>query len=118
MSYRDEMVVCESCGEKFVYTVEEQRAQQELGFEPKAPDRCSGCREQEPQPGLRPGVVKWYSHEKGFGFLVQPDGTEVFFHRTGIIGEPEKVAQENTSVWYQLQSTDRGLQAYDVHPRD
>ncbi len=118
MAYRDEMQVCEACGKQFVFTVEEQRAQEQMGLEIQAPERCPECREQEPEPGLRPGIVKWYSQEKGFGFITQPDGSEVFFHRTGIIGDVEKVTQEDASVWYQLQSTDRGLQAYDVHARE
>ena len=118
MSYRDEMKVCKNCGEKFVFTVEEQRAQDQLGFEIEAPEFCPNCREEEPQPGLRPGVVKWFSEEKGFGFIVQADGSEVFFHRSDVIGDTKNVAQESASVWYQLTSTEKGLKAIDVHPRE
>lgn len=122
MPYKDEMRVCESCGKKFVYTVEEQRLQEKMGIEQEAPDFCPDCREEEPQieakPGLHPGVVKWFSSEKGFGFLVQADGSEVFFHKSNIVGDVSQVGQDGAHVWYELRETDRGPEAYNVHFRE
>ncbi|MGC9467274.1 MAG: cold shock domain-containing protein [Anaerolineae bacterium] len=118
MPYRDELLTCEKCGETFVYRVEEQRLQEELGFEPEKPERCPNCREEiEAGPGLRAGVVKWYSDEKHFGFITQKDGTDVFFHRTNIEGDPANFG-ENAQVWYELTTTDRGPQAVNVHLRE
>jgi len=119
MAYRDEMRVCEQCGKQFVFTVEEQRRQEQMGLEIAAPTLCKRCRESSSlQPGLHAGSIKWYSEEKAFGFLVQEDGSEVFFHRSGVSGDPDCVLQENTSVWYEVKQTDRGLQAYNVHERE
>lgn len=117
MVYRDEFVDCEVCGQRFVYTVEEQRRQDELGFAPQTPTRCAKCRQRaEPEPGLRSGIVKFFNETKGFGFIIQQDGSEIFFHKTGISGDFASVAHENASVWYELEMSDRGLQATNVMP--
>ncbi len=119
MTYRDEMRVCEKCGKKFVFTVEEQRAQDEMGLEITPPEYCPDCREDTgPQPGLHPGVVKWFSKEKGFGFIVRANGTEVFCHRSNVVGDLDEIAGEGASVWYEVRETDRGLEAYNVHLRE
>ncbi len=119
MPFRDELLTCENCGATFVYRVEEQRLQQELGFELERPTRCPNCREDtEEGPGLRAGIVKWYREDKHFGFITQRDGTDIFFHRSGIEGDAAKLTAENTPVWYEVTSTDRGPQAINVHLRE
>ncbi|MBN1259131.1 MAG: cold shock domain-containing protein [Anaerolineae bacterium] len=119
MTYRDEMKVCDNCGKKFVFRVEDQRRQAQMGFDVTAPDLCDDCRREQPaQPGLHPGIVKWYSNEKSFGFIIQSDGSEIFFHRSGVTGDPEKTLHDGSAVWYELQETDRGPQAYNVHERE
>ncbi len=119
MSYRDEMQVCAKCGARFVYTVEEQRWQTQLGFSPAAPELCPECREADSaQPGLRPGIVKWYSPDKAFGFIIQADGSEIFFHRTSVVGDVAEISAEQTPVWYEVQQSDKGPKAVDVHKRE
>jgi len=119
MNYRDEMQVCETCGKNFVFTVEEQRRQEEMGFEIKVPENCPQCRQAAAQgPGLHPGVIKWYSDEKAFGFIVQDNGEEVFFHRTGVTGNPSLTLRENAQIWYEIEKTEKGPQAYNVHERE
>jgi len=121
MSYRDLLLVCEKCGKQFVFTVEEQRRQEELGFEIEEPTECSECRMEQPvvEPGLKAGVVKWYRDDRGFGFIIQQDGSEVFFHRTGVNqNDINRVLNENAPVWYELIMTDRGPQAVNVHLRE
>lgn len=118
MTFRDTLHVCTTCGKAFVFTVEEQRRQVQLGFPVVPPEHCPDCRQAAPpQPGLHPGVVKWYNPEKAYGFLTQLDGKEIFFHRSGVSGDPEKTLREGAQVWYEIQLTDRGLQAYNVHER-
>ncbi len=117
-TYRDEMHVCEGCGKSFVFTVEEQRAQEQLGLPVTAPTYCPQCRKAAPpQPGLHPGVVKWYNSEKAYGFLTRAEGGEIFFHKSGVTGDPETTLREGAQVWYEVQETERGLQAYNVHER-
>ena len=119
MTFRDQLVTCKDCGTKFIYRVEEQRQQASIGIESVAPDLCADCRrEEDATPGLRPGVVKWYKDEKHFGFITQADGSDVFFHRSGVDGDTTEILQENAVVWYEVIKTDRGLQAINVHIRD
>ena len=118
MPYRDQIVTCENCGKTFVYRVEEQRLQSELGFESETPTHCSNCREEvETGPGLRAGVVKWYREDKHFGFITQRDGSDIFFHRSGVEGDMANLG-ENAQVWYEVTTTERGLQAINVHLRE
>jgi cold shock protein len=118
MPFRDEFLTCESCEQKFVYRVEEQRQQDEIGFEPEKPTKCPDCRERvELGPGLRAGVVKWYRDDKHFGFITQIDGSDVFFHQSSVDGDISNI-QENTAVWYEVEATDRGPQATNVHLRE
>ncbi len=117
--YRDEKLICDNCGKPFVYRVEEQRTQEELGFEVEEPEYCPDCREKAmAKPGLHPGVIKWYRDDKRFGFIVQPDGSEIFFHRSGVEGDPSKILAESAPVWYEVIMTDRGPQAVNVHGRE
>lgn len=118
MPFRDQMLTCESCGQEFIYRVEEQRLQDEMGLESAKPEKCPDCREQvELGPGLRAGVVKWYREDKHFGFITQRDGSDIFFHRSSIDGDISQF-EENTQVWYEVESTDRGPQATNVHLRE
>ncbi|MGC9399557.1 MAG: cold shock domain-containing protein [Anaerolineae bacterium] len=67
---------------------------------------------------MHPGVVKWFSMEKGFGFIVQVNGSEVFFHKSNVVGDLHKVGQDGAHVWYELRQTRRGPEAYNVHLRE
>ncbi len=118
MSYRDQMLTCHHCGKAFVFTVEEQREQEALGFEISPPTRCPVCRkEQPPEPGLHMGITKWYKEDKGYGFIIQIDGSDIFFHRSSITGDVEAVTRERAPVWYEIAMTERGPQAINVHER-
>ncbi len=120
MAYRDQLLKCGTCGKSFVFRVEEQRRQGELGFEAVAPTLCPDCRGAIPiEPGLREGVIKWYRDDKHFGFIVQRDGSEVFFHRSNFVGgEPSELLKEGSPVWYELEDSDRGPMATNVHLRE
>jgi CspA family cold shock protein len=134
MVYQDAWAICTRCGEQFVYRIEEQRRQAERGEEMTPPELCPSCQTQaqtgrraEPrrEPSSRPaatelgtgpheGSVKWYDPEKGYGFIVHPDGEEIFFHRTGVApGEVPDFA-DGTRVTYCVEQTEKGLQAVDV----
>ncbi|MGQ9467759.1 MAG: cold shock domain-containing protein [Anaerolineae bacterium] len=115
MPYRDTWASCRQCGRQFVFTVEEQRRLDELGFERTPPDLCPDClRAHEMTPGPHRGIVKWYDPEKGYGFIIQRSGNEIFFHRSGLApGTPETIP-DKTRVRYRVQLTGRGPQAVDV----
>jgi CspA family cold shock protein len=61
------------------------------------------------------GTVKWFSQEKGYGFITPDDGGEdVFVHHTGITGEGFKTLEEGEKVSYEVTQGRKGLQAADV----
>ncbi len=61
------------------------------------------------------GTVKWFSDEKGYGFIRPDDGSEdVFVHHTGIAGDGFKSLQEGDKVTYEVTQGRKGLQAENV----
>ena len=61
------------------------------------------------------GTVKWFSTEKGYGFITPDDGGEdVFVHHTGIAGEGFKNLEEGAKVTYEVTQGRKGPQAENV----
>ena len=60
------------------------------------------------------GTVKWFNDAKGYGFITQEDGTDVFVHHTAIQGSGFKSLSEGQSVTFDVTSGPKGLQATNV----
>jgi CspA family cold shock protein len=61
------------------------------------------------------GTVKWFSDEKGYGFISPEEGGEdLFVHHTGIAGNGFKSLQEGDKVSYEATQGKKGMQAEDV----
>ena len=60
------------------------------------------------------GKVKKFNKEKGFGFIVNEDGKDVFFHYSQLKMDGFKDIAENTAVEFEQYETDRGLQAQNI----
>ena len=60
------------------------------------------------------GTVKWFNNAKGYGFVTTPDGKDVFVHHSGIVGDGFHTLDENESVEFEVEDTDRGPQAVRV----
>lgn len=60
------------------------------------------------------GKVKWFNDAKGFGFLEQDNGDDVFCHFSAITGEGFKSLQEGDDVEFEVVKGPKGLQAANV----
>ena len=60
------------------------------------------------------GKVKWFNDAKGFGFLEQENGEDVFCHFSAITGEGFKSVQEGDEVEFDVVKGPKGLQAANV----
>jgi cold shock protein len=61
------------------------------------------------------GTVKWFSDEKGFGFITPDDGSkDLFVHQSAIVGDGFRSLQEGAKVTYNAEAGDKGPRAVDV----
>ena len=60
------------------------------------------------------GTVKWFNSSKGYGFLSQENGDDVFVHFKSIIGDGYKTLNENDKVEFVVTDGEKGPQASDV----
>jgi CspA family cold shock protein len=60
------------------------------------------------------GTVKWFNNSKGYGFLAQENGEDVFVHHTAIQGEGYHSLEEGQRVEFSIEKGPKGLQAAQV----
>ncbi|MDQ4131655.1 MAG: cold-shock protein [Actinomycetota bacterium] len=62
------------------------------------------------------GTVKWFNADKGYGFISQPDGGDVFVHFSAIQSSGYRTLNEGQQVEFEVQQGPKGLQAANVRP--
>src|SRR5207249_2612275 len=60
------------------------------------------------------GKVKWFNNAKGYGFIQQEDGSDIFVHFSAIKGEGYKTLEEGQTVEFDITQGPKGLQAENV----
>jgi CspA family cold shock protein len=64
---------------------------------------------------LAEGTVKWFSNEKGYGFIAREGGEDVFVHHSAIEMEGYRSLTEGQRVEFEVVEGQKGLQAANVH---
>jgi CspA family cold shock protein len=62
------------------------------------------------------GTVKWFSNEKGYGFIARPDGEDLFVHFSAIEGDGYRSLHEGQEVEFEVVDGPKGQQAANVKP--
>ena len=60
------------------------------------------------------GIVKWFNDQKGFGFIEQEDGPDVFVHHSGITGNGFTSLNEGDRVTFDIEQGEKGPKAVNV----
>jgi CspA family cold shock protein len=60
------------------------------------------------------GTVKWFNESKGFGFITQDNGTDVFAHYSAIQGDGFKTLDEGQEVTFDVVDGDKGPKAENI----
>ncbi|NIO71938.1 MAG: cold shock domain-containing protein [Anaerolineae bacterium] len=83
------------------------------------PELCPNCRQKGPRTtaasGRQRGKVKWFSRQRGYGFIiVEGSGEEIFVHRTDLEGVYS--LEEGQEVEFEIEATPKGPEAVRVSP--
>lgn len=63
---------------------------------------------------MEQGTVKWFNASKGYGFIKRDSGDDVFVHYKSIIGDGYKSLKQGEQVEFEIEQTEKGLQAKNV----
>ncbi len=70
--------------------------------------------ESQANPQRSVGVVKWFSYNRGYGFIIDEQGKEIFVHYKSIRGTGSRSLKDNQRVSFLMGSNDEGIAAIDV----
>ena len=65
---------------------------------------------------VKKGTVKWFSAQKGYGFIAREEGDDIFVHFSDVVVDGFKTLNEGQQVEFSVTDGERGLQAKDVTP--
>ena len=60
------------------------------------------------------GTVKWFNNQKGYGFISDESGKDIFVHYSGIVSDGFKTLEEGAAVEFEVIEGDKGVQAVNV----
>jgi CspA family cold shock protein len=69
---------------------------------------------QHQERDMASGKIKWFDNKKGFGFIAQDSGNDVFVHHTAIMGQGFKTLEEGDEVSFEIVPSEKGLKAENV----
>ena len=64
---------------------------------------------------MNKGTVKWFNNQKGYGFISDEQGNDIFVHFSGIVADGYKTLEDGQKVTFDTTEGNRGIQAVNVH---
>lgn len=64
---------------------------------------------------MNKGTVKWFNNQKGYGFISDEDGNDVFVHYSGLVMDGFKSLEEGQAVEFEIVNGNKGPQATNVN---
>jgi len=83
----------------------------------EATDSAAPASSSSPSGQTEVGTVKWFSKEKGYGFITRGDGTDVFVHFSNVRGTGFRTLEEGQAVDFVTAPGKKGMEARDVTAR-
>jgi CspA family cold shock protein len=111
------MVTCQECGKQFIFTVEKQRQMDEKGLDITPPDSCDACTQRVKHGGKLHGRIRWFDLGKGYGFIADDGGKDLFIHRSGVVLTDDgrlPSMEEGQEVLFEVTESPKGPQATQV----
>lgn len=63
---------------------------------------------------MNKGTVKWFNNQKGYGFISDESGKDIFVHYSGIVSDGFKTLEEGAQVEFEVIEGEKGVQAVNV----
>jgi cold shock CspA family protein len=114
MAPKDKTLSCVSCGVRFLDTTFQQGQRAEQGTT-AGPMSCPGCVVLDRLMLRRRGTVRWYDAHRGYGFVRDEMGDDVFVHASSLAQRGLRL-KKGQVVEFGLEQAERGLQARDLMP--
>ena len=96
--------------------VEKEEKEEEEKEEEENEDEEKEEEEDEDEDKRKTGHVKWFDRKKGFGFIIDEDGNDIFVHYSALQGRDDdyKTLNENDKVEFEVVQAEKGPQAKNV----
>jgi CspA family cold shock protein len=114
MGDRLAILTCQRCGKGFILTSNYVRFLARCGERVVEPMQCPSCYRKSGALPKQYGRVKWFSDSKGYGFVVDGNGRETFFHQSQLLGGNEATPQEGQDAWFHIRFSEKGPEALNV----
>lgn len=109
----DSTLTCAFCGLQFLDPAQAQRERARLGVL-VSPALCPGCLALKRLGARHRGTVRWFDARKGYGFIRDEQGSEVFVHRSALRLLSGVRLSPGTKVEFEVREDERGRAAHHV----
>jgi CspA family cold shock protein len=114
MSQRRRVITCQRCGMGFMLTENYRTYLDRHGANLVVPVQCLHCFwHGGPLPKHR-GQIKWFNQRRRYGFILDEEGHEVFFHQDQLLGEDGSGPEEGAPVRFHVRYASKGPEAVNV----